>query len=88
MRKSLGTVVLTLFLGVMIGSLFGAIIGGFVEEGSVADKLFVTTVAPGFEEPFELNLVVVKIWFAIKFYFNLMSVIGVFIASQILKWYR
>jgi len=88
MRKSLGTVVLTIFLGVMIGSLFGKIIGGFVAEDSVAGKLFVATVEPGFKTPIELNLVVVKIWFAIEFYFNLMSVIGVFVASQILKWYR
>jgi hypothetical protein len=39
----------------------------------------------------ELNtwdLVVLEITFGFKIHFNLMSVIGVFISAQILRWYR
>jgi hypothetical protein len=34
------------------------------------------------------NLVVLDITFGIRFHFNFMSVVGVFVASQLLRWYR
>jgi hypothetical protein len=87
MRKSLGTVVLTLTLGVLIGAIFSEVIGLFLNEGSVAEQLFVRYVSFG-PEVTHWNLVILDLTFGFEIHFNLMSVIGVFVASQVLRWYR
>jgi len=87
MRKSLGTVVLTLTLGVLIGAIVSEVIGLFLSEGSVAEQLFVRYISFG-PEVTHWNLVILDLTFGFQIHFNLMSVIGVFIASQMLRWYR
>jgi len=87
MRKSLGTVVVSLLLGVLIGAIFSEVIGLFLSEGSVAEQLFVRYVSFG-PEVTHWNLVILDLTFGFQIHFNLMSVIGVFIASQLLRWYR
>ncbi len=87
MRKSLGTVTLTLFLGILIGAICSELIGLFLNEGSVAHPLFVRSVSFG-PELNQWNLVIIDITFGFKVHFNLMSVVGVFIASQMLRWYH
>lgn len=87
MRKSLGTVILTLLVGVLIGAIVSEVLGLFLSKGSVAEQLFVRYVTFG-PEVTHWNLVILDITFGFQIHFNLMSVIGVFIASQILRWYR
>ena len=87
MRKSLGTVTLTLILGVLIGAVVSEVIGLFLTEGSVAEQLFVRYVSFG-PEVTHWNLVIIDVTFGFQLHFNLMSVIGVFTASQMLRWYR
>jgi len=87
MRKSMGTVVLTLMLGVMIGAIVSEVLGLFLSKGSVAEQLFVRYITFG-PEVNHWNLVILDLTFGFQIHFNLMSVIGVFVASQILRWYR
>ena len=87
MKKSLGTVVLTMTLGVMIGAIISEVIGLFLSEGSVAEQLFVRYISFG-PEVTQWNLVIIDLTFGFQIHFNLMSVIGVFVASQMLRWYR
>ncbi len=87
MRKSMGTVVLTLTLGVLIGAVFSNVIGLFMNEGSVAEQLFVQFVSFG-PDVTHWNLVILDVTLGFQIHFNLMSVIGVFVASQMLRWYR
>ncbi len=87
MRKSMGTVVLTLTLGVLIGAIFSEVICLFLNEGSVAEQLFVRYISFG-PEVTHWNLVIIDLTFGFEIHFNLMSVIGVFVASQMLRWYR
>lgn len=87
MKKSLGTVGLTLMLGVLIGAIFSEVIGLFLSEGSVAEQLFVRYISFG-PEVTHWNLVIIDLTFGFEIHFNLMSVIGVFVASQMLRWYR
>lgn len=87
MRKSMGTVVLTLTLGVLIGAIVSEVIGLFLNEGSVAEQLFVQFISFG-PEVTHWNLVIIDVTFGFQIHFNLMSVIGVFVASQMLRWYR
>ncbi|MCK9995354.1 MAG: DUF4321 domain-containing protein [Candidatus Krumholzibacteria bacterium] len=87
MRKSMGTVVLTLTLGILIGAIFSEVIGLFLNAGSVAEQLFVRYISFG-PEVTHWNLVIIDLTFGFELHFNLMSVIGVFVASQMLRWYR
>jgi hypothetical protein len=87
MRKSLGTVVLTLTLGVLIGAIVSEVIGLFLNEGTVAEQLFVRYISFG-PEVTHWNLVIIDVTLGFQIHFNLMSVIGVFVASQMLRWYR
>jgi len=87
MRKSLSTVVLALILGVLIGAICSEVIGLFLNEGSVAEQLFVRYVTFG-PAVTRWDLVIIDITFGFQLHFNLMSVIGVFIAMQMLRWYR
>lgn len=87
MRKSLGTVILTLMVGVLVGAIVSEVIGLFLNEGSVAEQLFVRYISFG-PDVTHWNLVIIDLTFGFKIHFNLMSVIGVFIASQMLRWYR
>lgn len=87
MRKSLGTVALTVILGVMIGAIVSEVIGLFLDEGSVAEQLFVRYISFG-PEVTRWNLVILDLTFGFQIHFNLMSVIGVFVAAQMLRWYR
>jgi hypothetical protein len=87
MRKSLGSVALTLLLGILIGAICSEVIGLFLNEGSVAEQLFVRFVTFG-PEVMHWDLVILEVTFGFKIHFNLMSVIGVFVAAQILRWYR
>jgi hypothetical protein len=87
MQKSLGTVIVTLILGVLIGAIISEVIGLFLSEGSVAEQLFVRYISFG-PEVTHWNLVIIDLTFGFEIHFNLMSVIGVFIASQMLRWYR
>ena len=87
MKKSLGKVTLVLLLGVLIGAVFSEVIGLFLAQGSVAHQVFVKSRQFGIDT-FQLDLVVVQLTFGLKFHVNLMSVVGVFVASQLLRWYR
>ena len=87
MTKSLGKMALVLMLGVLIGAVFSEVIGLFLREGSVAEQVFVRYKDFGISTV-TLNLVVMEFTFGIMFHVNLMSVVCVFISSQILRWYR
>ncbi len=87
MQKTLGTVIVTLTLGVLIGAMVSEVIGLFLSEGSVAEQLFVRYIAFG-PEVTHWNLVILDVTFGFQLHFNLMSIIGVFVASQMLRWYR
>jgi hypothetical protein len=88
MRQSLGKVVLILLLGVLIGAVFGEVIGLFLTEGSVAHQVFVTGYQGFGLREVNLDLVVVQLKFGLTINVTLMSVVGVFLASQLLRWYR
>ena len=87
MRQNLGKVALVLLLGVLIGAVFSEVIGLFLREGSVAEQVFVRYKDFGLDA-ITLDLAVLELTLGLKFHVNLMSVVGVFIASQLLRWYR
>jgi|AZIC01.1.fsa_nt_gi hypothetical protein len=88
MRKSVGTISLILFLGLIIGAVFSEIIALFLDEGTIAHELFVSERELIKLDVRSLDLIVLTLTFGFSLTFNLMSVVGVFVASQMLRWYR
>jgi Domain of unknown function (DUF4321) len=88
MRKSVGTISLILFLGLIIGAVFSEIIALFLDKGTIAHDLFVSERELIKLDVRSLDLVVLTLTFGFSLTFNLMSVVGVFVASQMLRWYR
>lgn len=86
-RRSAGFLALTFFVGILVGSVLGQAVGLFVPEGSVAHQLFVQYEDFGFG-PTPIDLVAFDVTIGLYVHVNLMSVIGIFLVAQILRWIR
>ena len=86
-RRRLGVVTLIFFLGIIVGSVFSQAIGLFLPEGGTAHQLFVQYLSFGFG-PGSLDLIVFDITVGFHIHVNLLSVIGIFLVAQLLRWYR
>lgn len=83
----MGFLALTLFLGILVGSVVGQAIGLFVPEGGVAHQLFVDYQGFGLG-PTSVDLVAFDLTLGFSIHVNLMSVIGIFLVAQLLRWIR
>ena len=83
-RKSFKTIVLAILLGIAVGTLLGDLLGIVLPDGIPRDVL---TYSRSFTlEPFTVNLLVVSFTLGFSLTFNLLSVLGIFVMIQILKW--
>jgi hypothetical protein len=87
MRRTPGTILVTILLGILLGAIFSELIGLFLREGSVIEKILHSGQEIGFEAR-DWNLAFLKFTFGLRIHCNLMTVVGVFIGLQILRWYR
>ena len=70
-----------------MGSVLSQAIGLFLTDGSVAHQLFVQYERFGFEfDPIDLIVFEWSMGFYVRV--NLMSVIGIFVVAQLLRWFR
>jgi hypothetical protein len=85
-RRRLAVVTLILFLGIVVGTVMGEVIGLILPEGKVIRDVFVnaTDLHIG---PLHFDLVVFSFTLGFSLHVNLMSVVGVFIVSLLLRWY-
>jgi hypothetical protein len=85
-KRRLGLVALVFFLGVIVGSVVGELIGALLPEGNVLRELFVTgatfTVGP---VPVDLIVIGFTLGFTLKV--NLISVLGIVVVALILRMY-
>ncbi len=70
-----------------MGSVLGQAIGLFLPEDGVARQLFVQYETLGFS-PTTIDLIVFDITLGFYVHVNLMSVIGIFVVAQLLRWVR
>lgn len=87
MRRSLGFhwFLMAILLGALTGSLIGEIIALLLPPGVVED-FFLKSVSFGFS-PTTINLVLITFTIGFTFKINVIGVIGIFLASYILRWY-
>ena len=78
---------LTFFLGILVGSVLGEALGLFLPSSGVAHQLFVQYESFGFG-PTRLDLVIFEVTIGFMVRVNLMSVIGIFVVAQLLRWFR
>lgn len=85
-RRPLAVVALILFLGIVVGTVVGEVIGILLPEGKVVRDVFVSSI-DYHVGPVHLDLVVFSFTFGFSLRANLMSVVGVFLVSLMLRWY-
>lgn len=83
-RRSIAFIILVLFVGAAIGTLFGELMGGILPEGVVRD-FFVKSWEPALE-PATLKLFLLDVTFGLKLRINGAGVIGIAVAIYLLRW--
>jgi hypothetical protein len=85
-RRPLAVVALILFVGIVIGTVVGEVIGLLLPEDKVIRKVFVNS-TDFHLGPVHVDLVVFSFTLGFSLRVNLMSALGVFVVSFLLKWY-
>lgn len=85
-RIKFGVLLLVIFLGILIGSVLGELIGLILPEGVVKD-FFITSVDAGIR-PTVIDLNLLKFTLGFSFKLNVIGIIGIAIATYMLKWYK
>jgi len=85
-RRSLAVVALILFLGIVVGTVVGEAMGLMLPEDKVIRKVFVNS-TDFHIGPLHIDMVVFSFTFGFSLRVNLMSALGVFMVSILLKWY-
>lgn len=85
-KRRIGIVALVFFLGVVLGSVVGELIGALLPEGNVARELFVS--GKEFKVgPIDLDLLVFSLTFGFTLKVNLISVLGIVLVALMLRIY-
>ncbi|MCX7831030.1 MAG: DUF4321 domain-containing protein [Acidobacteria bacterium] len=79
-NKRIPLIIIVLFCGLFVGSLFGDLASRFLPDGFIK-KLFFETVAIGIKEPLKLDLSFFYIVFGGVLKINFFSLLGLLIAS-------
>ncbi len=83
-RKSFKTILLSVLLGIAAGTLLGKLLGVILPPGIPREVL---TLSKSFIlEPFTVDLLVLSFTFGISITFNLLSILGIFVMIQLMKW--
>lgn len=85
-KRSLGIIILFLFLGTIIGSALGELIAFLLPEG-VVKQFFIRSATIGFE-PVTINLGFITFTLGFKFILNVIGVVGIAFAAYLLRWYH
>lgn len=75
--KSVGMLVVTLFVGVLIGTALGALLGLFLPPDHIVARALVTPLLDYGVGPWDLNLVIIVITVGFKLFINFFSVLGI-----------
>ena len=84
-RRSLALVALLLFLGIVVGTVLGEVVGLILPEGKVIRDVFVNTIEYH-AGPVHVDLVVFSFTLGFSLRANLMSVIGIFAVLVFLRY--
>jgi hypothetical protein len=75
-----------MFLGIVVGTVVGEVIGLLLPEGKVIRDVFVSS-TDFHLGPLHLDLVVFSFTVGFSLRVNLMSAVGIFLVALVLRWY-
>jgi H+/Cl- antiporter ClcA len=75
--KSIGSLIVTLFVGVLIGSALGQLLGLFLPQDHIVAKALISPLVPYKAGPWDLNLVIMVITFGFTLNINFFSILGI-----------
>ena len=76
-RKGVGTLIVTLFVGVLIGSAIGQLFGLFLPVEHIVVKALVSPLLSYVAGPWDLNLIIIVLTFGFTVNINFFSIIGI-----------
>jgi len=85
-KRSLGVLILFLFLGAIIGSALGKLIAFILPDG-VVKQFFIRSATIGFD-PVTVNLGFINFTVGFEFILNVIGVVGIVFAAYLLRWYQ
>jgi hypothetical protein len=92
-EKRLGTLILVVLVGVVIGSYLGELVGMLPGGNNVVKNFFTSNVTLGIgdfvhNKPVLIDLSAVKFQIGFQLEFGLLSILGVFVSLYFFRWYR
>ena len=75
--KSIGILIITLFVGVLIGGALGELLGIFLPEDHIVAKALVSPLITYVAGPWDLNLMILVLTFGFKLHINFFSILGI-----------
>jgi H+/Cl- antiporter ClcA len=75
--KSIGLLIVTLFIGVLIGSALGQLLGLFLPEDHIVARALVAPLVEYVSGPWDINLIIVVLTFGFKLHINFFSILGI-----------
>lgn len=75
--KSIGMLIVTLFVGVLIGTSLGALLGQILPADHIVAKALVAPLIDYSLGPWDLNLIIIVITVGFKLFINFFSILGI-----------
>lgn len=75
--KSVGMLIVTLFVGILIGSAVGQLLGLFLPSDHKVAEAIVSPLVSYIAGPWDINLIIIVFTFGFKLNINFFSIIGI-----------
>ncbi|MCE5249991.1 DUF4321 domain-containing protein [bacterium] len=75
--KNIGTLIVTLFVGVLIGGALGQLLGLFLPGDHIVAKALVDPLLTYVAGPWDLNLIIIVITLGFQMHINFFSILGI-----------
>jgi len=76
-RKGLGALIITLFVGVIIGSAIGSLLGLFLPSEHIVIKALVSPLLKYTAGPWDINLIIIILTFGFTLNINFFGILGI-----------
>lgn len=83
-KKRLATIILIIFVGALIGTVLGELIGLVIPDG-VVKQFFLKSASASFG-PGTLDIIVLTFTIGFSFKINIIGILGILIAAYALRW--
>lgn len=85
MRKSPWLLLMFLLIGGLLGGILGEILQVMAPKGGTIQALFTTSLPIGFDPPFTINLLLIKLTLGFSLKLTLLSFLGMFLGIFLYK---